>query len=118
MCSLPVGVSPVRIRGLSLMAESYSRRWASNHPHPEGVLRVKDPRYTKLANVLVKHSCKVRRGEKVLIEAYDIPIDFTTELIRTVAEAGGLPVVSTHHQQVLRALFKSATEEQMKFIGK
>ena len=37
---------------------------------------MKDPRYTKLANVLVKHSCKVRRGEKVLIEAYDIPIDF------------------------------------------
>jgi aminopeptidase len=79
---------------------------------------VKDPRYTKLANVLVKHSCKVRRGEKVLIEAYDIPVDFTTELIRTVADAGGLPLVSTYHQRVLRALYKSATEEQMKFLGK
>jgi aminopeptidase len=79
---------------------------------------VKDPRYTKLADVLVKHSCKVRRGEKVLIEAYDIPPDFTTELIRTVANAGGLPLVSTYHQQVLRALYKSASEEQMKFLGK
>ena len=79
---------------------------------------MKDPRYTKLANVLVKHSCQVRRGEKVLIEAYDIPPDFTTELIRTVADAGGLPLVSTYHQQVLRALYKSASEEQMKFLGK
>ena len=48
---------------------------------------MKDPRYTKLANVLVKHSTQVKPGEKVLIEAYDIPPDFTAELIRVVAAA-------------------------------
>lgn len=78
---------------------------------------MKDPRYTKLAEVLVKHSTRVQPGEKVLIEAYDIPADFTAELIRVVAAAGGLPLVSTYQQPVLRALYNAASEEQMRFVG-
>jgi len=78
---------------------------------------MKDPRYSDLANVLVHHSARVRPGEKVLIEAFDIPIDFTVTLIRTVADAGGMPLVSTYHQPILRALFQCASEEQMKLIG-
>ena len=78
---------------------------------------MKDPRYTKLADVLVRHSTQVKAGDKVLIEAFDIPADFTAELIRVVADAGGVPLVSTYQQPVLRALYKAATEEQMKFIG-
>ncbi len=76
-----------------------------------------DPRFTKLANVLVAHSTKVAPGEKVLIEATDVPPDFVAELVRVVAEAGGLPIVSTYQQKVLRALYRHATEEQMRFIG-
>ncbi|WP_428939709.1 aminopeptidase [Fontivita pretiosa] len=78
---------------------------------------MKDPRYRDLANVLVHHSARVRPGDKVLIEALDIPTDFTVTLIRTVADAGGLPLVSTYHQPILRALFQCASEEQMKLIG-
>jgi aminopeptidase len=78
---------------------------------------MKDPRFTKLAQVLVSHSCRVQKGEKVLVEAFDIPADFTVELIKTIAAAGGEPVVSTYTQPVLRALYKSASEPQMKFIG-
>jgi aminopeptidase len=77
---------------------------------------MKDPRYNDLAKVLVSHSCKVRSGEKVLIEAFDIPPDFTVELIRAVAAAGGEPVVSTYHQPVMRAVIGAATEAQMRFI--
>ncbi len=78
---------------------------------------MKDPRFAQLANVLVKHSTKVQPGHKVLVEAFDIPVDFTTELIRTIAAAGGIPVVSTYQQPVLRELFKNASEAQMQFIG-
>lgn len=78
---------------------------------------MKDPRYTQLAKLLVQHSIEMKTGDKVLIEAFDIPPDFTAELIRVIAEEGGLPLASTYHQPVLRALYSAATEEQMQTIG-
>ena len=38
---------------------------------------MKDPRYSELADVLVKYSAAVKPGDRVLIEAFDIPADFT-----------------------------------------
>ena len=76
-----------------------------------------DPRMQRLAELLVRHSTRVQPGEKVLIEAYDIPTDMTVALIRAVAAAGGHPLVSTYHQPVLRALYQAATPEQMQLIG-
>jgi aminopeptidase len=78
---------------------------------------MRDERYRKLAGLLVNHSMRVGKGDRVLIEAFDIPTDFTAELIRQTAGAGGVPLVSTYHQPVLRALYQSASEEQMRFIG-
>jgi aminopeptidase len=78
---------------------------------------MKDPRYTQLAKTLVGHSMQVARGDKVFVEAFDIPHDFTVELIKTIADAGGLPLVSTKSQQIQRALFNHASPEQMKLIG-
>src|SRR5688572_4063231 len=79
---------------------------------------MKDPRYTKLAKTLVHHSMKVKPGDKVLVEAFDIPADFTVELINEIGRAGAAPLVSTYHQQVLRAMYQNATREQMDLIGK
>ena len=45
-----------------------------------------DPRHQKLADIIVHHSVKVRPGEKVLVEAFDIPAEFTMLLIRTIAD--------------------------------
>ena len=78
---------------------------------------MKDPRYSALARVLVHHSMRVLRGDKVLIEAFDIPTDFTAELIGQVHAAGGLPLATTYQQPVLRALFNAATAEQMTLLG-
>ena len=76
-----------------------------------------DPRMTQLAELLVSHSMRVQPDEKVLIEAFDIPSDMTVALIRAVANVGGHPLVSTYQQSVLRALYQSATLEQMQTIG-
>jgi len=76
-----------------------------------------DPRYRSLAETIVKHSCAVQPGEKVLIEAFDIPEEFTVMLIRTVAEAGGIPLCMTKHSRIVRELYQHATVDQMKFIG-
>ena len=78
---------------------------------------MKDPRYQTLARLLVSHSMSVQPGEKVLIENTDTPPAFTVALIDAIGEAGGLPMVVTHQQQVLRALILNGSEEQMRTIG-
>jgi len=36
-----------------------------------------DPRIQKLADLLINYSCAVKSGEKILIEAIDVPNAFT-----------------------------------------
>ncbi len=76
-----------------------------------------DPRVAKLADVLVGHSTRVKPGEKVLVEAYDIPDEAVEAIVKRIAEAGGLPFVTLKHNRVLRGLFNSATEEQMELTA-
>jgi len=76
-----------------------------------------DPRMQRLAELLVRHSMRVQPGEKVLIEAYDIPTDMTVALIKAVAAVGGQPLVSTYQQPVMRALYQTASADQMQLIG-
>jgi aminopeptidase len=71
----------------------------------------------KLADIIVHHSLKVQPGEKVLVEAFDIPTEFTMLLVRTIAAAGGHPLVYTKDNRVLREIYKHAAEEQMRFWG-
>lgn len=63
-----------------------------------------DPRITKLADLLVNYSCAVKTGEKVLIEAIDVPTAFTAALIQAVSAAGGFPLVLLKNNQVHREL--------------
>lgn len=76
-----------------------------------------DTRWQKLADVLVHHSVRVQPGEKVLIEAFDMPPDFVALLMRTISHAGGIPIADTKSTAVLRALYHHATEEQIRFIA-
>jgi len=78
---------------------------------------MKDPRVANLADVLVGYSTRVRPGEKVLVEAYDIPDDVVTTLVERIAQAGGLPFVTVKRNSVLRALYRNASEEQMRLAG-
>ena len=75
---------------------------------------MKDPRFADLARLLVSHSTRLQPGEKVLIEAFDIPPQFVIELVRAASAAGALPIVSTYSQPILRAIYQAATEAQMK----
>ena len=70
-----------------------------------------DPRITKLANVLVNYSCAVRPGERILIEAVDMPHEFTCECVRQAREAGGIPHVKLESNQVKRAMLLHGSRE-------
>jgi aminopeptidase len=76
-----------------------------------------DPRFRTLASTIVRHSCRVAPGEKVLIETFDVSDDFTVVLVRAVLEAGGVPLCLTRQNRVLRELYRGASEEQMRFWG-
>lgn len=76
-----------------------------------------DPRVTKLAETLVHYSCAVKKGDKLLLEAIDIPIEFSNEIIRVTTEAGGVPLVMLKNNQVTRTLMKLASEEQWNVIA-
>lgn len=70
-----------------------------------------DSRVTKLCDVIINHSCKVKLGDKVLIEAIDVPHEFTSELIRLTKEAQGIPIVKLDSNHIRRALLLSGTVE-------
>jgi aminopeptidase len=76
-----------------------------------------DPRITKLADTLVNYSCAVQSGEKILIEAIDVPPEFATECVRLAAERGAHPLVLLKSNQVDRALRRHATREQFELIA-
>lgn len=78
---------------------------------------MKDPRVAKLAEILVGHSTQVQPGEKVLVEAYDIPDDVVNIVVDAIAKADGLPFVTIKRNAVLRALYQNASEEQMRLTG-
>ena len=74
-----------------------------------------DPRITQLANLLLDHSCEIKKGEKILIEAFDLPEpNLVCALVEGAAERGAIPLVSTKQNAVLRSLYKTATAESMK----
>ncbi len=76
-----------------------------------------DPRYTKLADLLINYSCEVKSGEYVLIEAIDVPHEFTKEVVRVCAAAGGRPVVMLKSNEINRALMMAGTTEQWNTIA-
>lgn len=71
-----------------------------------------DPRITSLARTLVNYSCAAREGERILIEAIDVPHEITCECIRLARAAGASPFVALKSNQVNRALMMTGTEDQ------
>ncbi len=75
-----------------------------------------DPRMQKLADLLVNYSCKVQPGERVQIDAFDIPDEMASALIQSVVQAKGLPFVENIHPRVRRTLVMNCTEDQLQTI--
>ena len=72
-----------------------------------------DPRFDKLAKVLVEYSTRLKRNETVLIENFDVPDEMTIALVRAARKAGALPFVQLQRAHVNRELALDATERQL-----
>jgi aminopeptidase len=76
-----------------------------------------DPRFDKLARLLVNYSTKLKPMEKVLIDAFDIPAEMTIALVRAAREAKAVPFVQIHQARVSRELMLGAAAAQYDFIA-
>ena len=79
---------------------------------------MRDYRIDKLANVLVNYSTNIKKGEKCLIEAFDIENELVKAIIEKVYEAGGHPFVQIRNKSVTRAILKGASEETISLMAK
>lgn len=73
-----------------------------------------DPRITKLVEVLVHHSTKVKEGENVLIEAHEIDYALIKEIVKQIHAVGARAYVNLRSNTILRELLMNASEEQIK----
>lgn len=77
-----------------------------------------DPRITTLAHNLINYSCRLKEGEKVLIETIGLELPLVKELVKEAYKVGAIPFVTIKNKSVDRALLMGATEEQMQMMAK
>jgi len=79
---------------------------------------MQDPRISRLAETLIDHSCRLKVGEKVIIEAFDLPEpNLINRLVEVATERGAIPLVLWKNNSVLRSLYHGATVESMQWAG-
>ncbi|MFP4156692.1 MAG: aminopeptidase [Opitutales bacterium] len=71
-----------------------------------------DPNYEKLAGVLTGFSTDLKKGEHVLIDAFDIPEGMVLALIRAVRARGAVPFVNLQQARINRELYHSVDAGQ------
>jgi len=76
-----------------------------------------DPRLGTLAEVLIGFSTNLQKGEKVLIDAFDIPQEMVVSLIRSARSRGAIPFVNLQSNVITRELLRGAEESQYKTIA-
>jgi aminopeptidase len=72
-----------------------------------------DPRFDKLAQLLVEYSTQLKPNETVLIESFDVPDEMTIALIRAARKAGAIPFTQIQRGRVSRELALDASERQL-----
>jgi aminopeptidase len=76
-----------------------------------------DPRYTKLAKLLVDYSTELKQGEHVLLDMIDVPDEFSIELMRAARAAGAIPIVEVRHTRLNRELLLGTNEKHARLVG-
>lgn len=76
-----------------------------------------DPRYELLAQNLLKHSVELKNGDRILIDASDVPDDFVISILRVARKMGGIPLLNLQHNRLVREMALGATEAQYELIS-
>ena len=77
---------------------------------------MRDPRLTKLADVLVNYSVGVKPGQLVRINGSPVTSALIVELYRSVIKAGGNPMVRMTPEELGEILVAEGSEAQLQFF--
>jgi aminopeptidase len=69
-----------------------------------------DPRFPKLADLLINYSTRLKKGDRVLLDMIDVPDEFTVELMRAARAVGATPLVEVRHSRVTREILRDTNE--------
>jgi aminopeptidase len=75
-----------------------------------------DPRYQKLATLLVEYSTALKKGERVLLDMMDVPDDFSVTLLRAVRAAGAIPIIEVRHTRINREILRDTNEKHAALV--
>jgi len=78
---------------------------------------MRDPRYAKLAGVLVNYSVAVEKGDLVAIQGSAIAEPLLAEIYRAVLEAGAHPILRVQLPGLTEMFFKLAKQHQLKYVN-
>ena len=76
-----------------------------------------DPRLTTLAEGLTGFSTALKKGEKVLIDAFDVPDAMVIALVRAARKRGAHPFVQIHRARISRELALGAEAAQYEALS-
>ncbi|MDA1275353.1 MAG: aminopeptidase [Verrucomicrobia bacterium] len=75
-----------------------------------------DPRYKKLAKMLVEYSAALKKGDRVLLDMIDVPDEFSVELVRAVRAVGAVPLVEVRHTRITREILRDTNQTHAALI--
>jgi aminopeptidase len=78
---------------------------------------MRDPRLTKLADVLVNYSVAVKPGQLVRISGAPLATPLVVELYRAVLTAGGHPMVRMSPEELGEIFIRQANDDQLRYVS-
>ena len=75
-----------------------------------------DPRYTKLAKLLVEYSTQLKKGDHVLLDMIDVPDEFSVELMRAARAAGAIPIIEVRHTRINREVVRGTDDRHSRLV--
>src|SRR5712671_711372 len=75
-----------------------------------------DPRYTRLADLLVRYSTALKKGERAFLDMIDVPDEFSVELMRAVRRAGAIPLIEVRHTRITREIIRDTSPEHASLV--
>ena len=78
---------------------------------------MRDTRRVQLAHTIIHHSCALKPGETILIEAFDLADGLVNDIVDEAFEAGGIPLVYLRKNAVIRRMLLRGKEAQLKKLA-